>query len=50
MKAKIRIIVDWTSEESIKKAEAKKLKLENKGYSLFMTLGGSKKSILIYTI
>ena len=42
------IRVDWTNERSISRAERRKLKLEDQGYTLISTTGTFYYSILTY--
>ena len=46
----VHIVVNWTSEKSIKSAETWKEHLENNGYSLTATLNGFITTTFIYSI
>lgn len=42
------ILINWNNENSIKRAEQRKIKYENNGYNLALTIGGINTSKLIY--
>jgi len=46
----VLVKVDWNDTGSIKKAERKKLKLENDGYTLVRTTGGPFTTTLVYRL
>ena len=50
MKDIVRINTDWNSLASIKLAEQKKTRLENKGYTLIHSSSGMFNSLLVYVI
>jgi len=44
------IKVDWNSSKSIRDAERMKTRLENQGYKLVETIGGTTTSKLVYRL
>jgi len=42
------IFIDWNNKNSIKRAENSKVRAENNGYKLILTVGGLNTSQLIF--